>query len=221
VNKCIKSIDIIYDLFQRLKLLEGTIKKQQEIENAYLSVQVNDQIIKLWMEDNWETNYSLLHIMDNFHMDDFFISLEDLGGFRSSMQQRIDKVGLAYGSDWGARVETLKEQLRKTKQNMIFDEKNPIHSFSVVFCCAILTARDLGSRAELLTKWDLGYKALGVILKTLMIENKEVIFITKCPSIPSMSLYLIKLDGFEAYKNNFVARMMLADAILKTHPFTG
>jgi hypothetical protein len=241
VDNCIEKIDGIYGLLQRVKLLEGTIKKQQEIENAYLSVQVDDRIVKvneITAYGDAAYNYGPPETLDKFALKDLMhqfspmefdsievsITLEDLGGFRSSMQQRLDKVGLAYGSDWKTRVGSLNEQLRKTKQNKTFDKKNPIHSFSVLFCCAILIGRDLGSRSKLLTNWDLEYRGALGSLKEIRIENKKIIFKIKIPykhrsGDPESRFYLINLNGFEAYKNNFVARMMLADAILKTHPF--
>jgi hypothetical protein len=66
-----------------------------------------------------------------------------------------------------------------------------------------------------------GYNSLSELYKyRISIKNNEIIFKNNETPNDSHPFYFIYLDDFKVHEKNHIARMMLADAILKTHPFT-
>jgi hypothetical protein len=223
IDKCINSIDHIYDVLQRLKVLEGTIEKKQEIKHACLSVEVNNKIVKV---KGSRSKYGLTDLFHQGFLDIYInssITLKDLCAFHSSIQQSIDKVSRVYGVDWNNRVKTWMEQLKESPRNVDFDQKNPIHIFCVMLLAGMLSNPDWSSTEYWNRRsWSLDYH-LAITNFDFKLFNNEIIFTEASPDIyiiDESKFYLSDLSGFNVHHNNFIARMMLADAILKTHPFT-
>jgi hypothetical protein len=210
----------VYDVLQRLTVLEGVIKKKQEIQNAYFSVKMNDIIVGFNSSQCALTDL-IRTLLSSPTILSITIPLNDLVAFHSSLQQRIAKISLFYGLDWKTRVNSLIERLKESKRNVPFDERSPIHFFSIVMLAAMLSNSELYFPDALLNAWDSARLRIFERLKGLWFQanNNEIKFCNSRNSYESQQLYSIDLDDFNENEQNRLDRMMLADAILKTHPF--
>jgi hypothetical protein len=191
---------------------------KQEIKEAYFSVKMDDIIVRF---NNNQCNLSDLirTLLSSSTISSISIPLNDLTAFHASIQQRIAKISLFYGrKDWNTKVNSLIEQLKQSKQSTPFDERNPIHFFSVVMLAAMLSNPELYFPNALLNAWDSVYQRIFERLGGLGCEanNSEITFNLRNSS-DSQQIYSIDLADFNVNVQNRLDRLMLADAILRIH----